>query len=189
MKSKGLLLGALVALIVAAVVALLVIAPWKSDDQPEQTFALADDISVTAQLPAGWKGATSQAANTALVIVPEGETRVTYADLDAAVTEMSKNPNVAPVHATFVTAADCGQLNLPPEALPVGNWQTGEVTSDVDSGVANTTMRAMNRLNEHECLLLVAMDSQAGTKVENQSAVDLAKALINDKKIRGSATK
>ncbi len=192
MKSRARLLGLLGALIAAAVaIVLVIVRPWTSGDDGAQTFALDRGVQVTVTPPTGWQAAAARAAaaGQTLTVVPDGETRTTYDALNEAVKRSSTDPAVPPVHAVFATVGDCGALNLPAGTLPAGQWQHGKPTTSTSDGVSNAVYRAVQRVDEHSCLLLVGLDSQHGDTLPAHRGVDLAQQLVAERQISGSVAR
>lgn len=178
-KSRAPMVVGLIAVVaaVAALVTVLVVAPWKSTTPQEvaEEFNFTG-VTVTVRLPVGWSAVMDSDKGTPMVRIYHAGDDRQLSQLREAMASMSTSGTEAPVHAVALFPGSC----------MAGSTADSWATKNQDNSSANHAERwlyASTKFDDRRCLNLSGADVAADSTAAGRDAQTLVKQLIREDRV------
>lgn len=165
------------ALAIAAVLTVVVVAPWKSaePDEVTATFEL-DGMSVDVRLPPGWSAATDSEKNETLIRIHQNEEERVLSQLSDNLRGLDSSGSGSPMHIVVMFTGECTTT------ATSDDWATRN-KDDSSTNHTERWMYASSKLDDRKCLNLSGVDSAADATAAGSVARDLLQQLITEDRV------
>ncbi|MBM7366117.1 hypothetical protein [Gordonia hydrophobica] len=164
--------------VAAAVLAVVIVAPWKSSEPDEvtETFSLSDGVTVEVRLPAGWDAAPDTDDGKTLIRIHQNDDDRLLSQLSDNLKSLSDSGSGSEMHTVVLFADDCAS------SVPATDWTTKN-RDDSSTRHAERWMYASSRIDDRRCVNLSGVDGATDPVTAGSQARDLVKKLIDEDRV------